>query len=68
MKNFKIEVFGSRSGSGLENIMDPDPVCPERLDSDPVCPERLDPDPVNIRPDPKPWRYYAVDNQFELFE
>ena len=33
------------SGSGLEKIMDPFP----------VCPERLDPDPVNIRPDPKPW-------------
>ena len=26
-------------------IMDPDPVCPERLDPD------SDPDPVNIRPD-----------------
>ena len=34
----------SGSGSGLEKIMDPDPVCPERLD--PVCSERLDPDPV----------------------
>ena len=32
------------SVSGLENNMDPDP----------VCPERFDPDPVNIRPDPKP--------------
>ena len=50
----------SGSGSGLEKIMDPDPVCPERLDPvfperlDPVFPERLDPDPVNIRFDPKP--------------
>ena len=42
------------SGSGLKKIMDPDPVCPERLDPDLVCPERLDPDPVNIRPDPEP--------------
>ena len=33
--------------SGLEKIMDPDPVCPERLDPDL--------DPVNNRPDPKPW-------------
>ena len=32
------------SGSGPEKIMDPDP----------ICPERLDPDPVNIRPDPQP--------------
>ena len=32
-------------GSGLEKIIDPDP----------VCSERLDPDPVNIRPDSKPW-------------
>ena len=41
----------SRSGSGLEKIMDPDPVCPEWLDPDPepVCPERLDPDPVVLR-------------------
>ena len=49
---FKTEVSGS--GYGLEKIMDPDPVCPERLDPDPdpVCPESLDtdPDPVNIRP------------------
>ena len=37
-------------------MLDPDPVCPERLDPDPVCPVRLDPDPdpVNIRPDPQP--------------
>ena len=41
---FKIEVAGS--GSGLEETMDPDPVCPERLDPNS--------DPVNIRPDPKP--------------
>ena len=34
------------SGSGLEKIIDPVPVCLERLY--PVCPERLDPDPVNI--------------------
>ena len=46
---FKTEV--SVSGSGIEKIMDPDPVCPDKLDPDPVCPERLD--PVNIRPDPK---------------
>ena len=31
--------------SGLENF----------IDQDPICPERLDQDPVNIRPDPKPW-------------
>ena len=37
--------FFPGSGSGLEKIMDPFP----------VCPERLDPDPVNIRQDPKPW-------------
>ena len=63
---FKTEV--SVSGSGIEKIMDPDPVCPDKLDPDPVCPERLDSDsdlvcperldsdsdPVNIRPDPKP--------------
>ena len=43
MEKFKPEVSGS--GSGLEKIMDPDPisVCPERLEPDPVCP-----DPVNI--------------------
>ena len=53
----------SGSGSGLEKIMDPDPVCPERLDPDPDCPERLDPDPVNIGPNPKPWGegYVVVD-------
>ena len=34
--------------SGLKIIMDPDPVCNERLDPDPG------PDLVNIRPDPKP--------------
>ena len=34
--------FGSESG--LKKIIDPDP----------VCLERLDPDPVNIRTDPKP--------------
>ena len=47
----------SGSGSGIEKIMDPDPVCPERLDPDPnpVFHERLDPDLVNFRPDPKPW-------------
>ena len=46
----------SGSGSGIEKILDPDPVCPEGLDPDldRVCPERLDPHPVNIRPDPKP--------------
>ena len=33
-------------GSGLEKVMDLDPVCPQRLDLDPVCPKRLDPDPV----------------------
>ena len=33
------------SGFGQEKIMDPDP----------VCPERLDPDPVKIRTDSKPW-------------
>ena len=42
--------FGSEffpgSGFDLENFMDPDPVCPERLD--------LDPDQVNIRTDSKP--------------
>ena len=26
----------------------------ESLDPDPVCPERMDLDPVNIKPDPKP--------------
>ena len=47
----------SGSVSGLEKIIDPDPVSPERLDPDSACPERLyqDPDPVNIRPDPDPW-------------
>ena len=52
---------GSGSGFGLEKIMDPDMVCPERLgpDPDPVCAERLDPDqdPVNTRPDPKSWSF-----------
>ena len=37
----------TESGSGLEKIMDPDQVCPERLDPDL--------DPANIRPDPKAW-------------
>ena len=50
MEKFKPEVSGS--GSGLEKIMDPDPICLERLD--PVHPEGWDPDPVNIRPVPKP--------------
>ena len=38
---------GSGSRSGLEKIMDPDLVCPERLDPgpDPVCHERLEQDP-----------------------
>ena len=40
--------FFPGSGSGLEKIMDTDPVCPERLDPNP--------DPINIRPDPKPWQ------------
>ena len=63
MEIFKTEQV-SGSGSGLNNKLDTDPVCPGRLDPDPVCPgrldpdpvclERLDPDPVNIRPDPKP--------------
>ena len=44
MEKFKPEVSGS--GSGLEKIMDPYPVCPESL---------YHPDPVNIRPDPKPY-------------
>ena len=46
----------SGSGFGLEKIMDPVPVCPERLEPDSVCPESLDPDPepVNILPDPEP--------------
>ena len=41
MQIFKTEMSGS--GSDLEKIMDPDPVCPERLDL------------VNNRLDPKPW-------------
>ena len=48
----------SGSGSSLEKFMDQDldsdPFCPERLVPVLVCPERLDLDPVNIRPDPKP--------------
>ena len=45
----KTEVAGS--GSGLEETMDPDP----------VCPEMLDPHPVTIRPDPKPWLKQYID-------
>ena len=43
-KFLKQRCLESGSGSGLEKIMDPDP----------VCPERLDPDRVNIRPNPIP--------------
>ena len=37
---------GSGSGSGLNKLMDPNPVCPDWLEPDP--------DPVNIRLDPTP--------------
>ena len=42
-------------GSGLEKVMDLDPVCPQRLDPDPVRPVSLDLDPVfpkRLDPDP----------------
>ena len=57
---FKTVVSGSEvrisffpgAGFDIEKIMDPDPVCIERLDPDPVYPESLD--PVTITPDPQP--------------
>ena len=48
-KIFMTEVSGC--GSGQEKFVDPDS----------VCPEWFDPDLVNIRPDPKPWRYFLND-------
>ena len=42
--------FFPGAGFDIEKIMDPDPVCIERLDPDL--------DPVNIRPDPIPWSLY----------
>ena len=44
MENFQDR--GVCTGTGLEKIMDPDPVCPESLDPNPH--------PVYIRLDPKP--------------